>query len=120
MGICDRLRKFKEKFFVMKKKNTNFADEYDVDDPGGALAFTDFAKPAPVLEGEDAERFVRMMEENERKAKERAKQPKTKAELESELGIMKVMYEYEERELNNLKEKIEKLEKELHAKTEEE
>ena len=118
MEIINRLTKIKDKFLVMKKKNSNFADEYD-DDPVGALAFTDFTKPAPVLEGEDAERFVRMMEENERKAKERAKQPKTRAELESELGIMKVMYEYEKRELNNLKEKIEKLEKELHAKTKE-
>ena len=118
MGICDRLTKFKEKFFVMKKKNSNFANEYD-DDPVGALAFTDFTKPVPVLEGKDAERFVRMMEENERKARERAKQPKTKAELESELAIMRMMYEYEERELNNLKNNIEKLEKELNAKTEE-
>lgn len=118
MGICDRLTKIKEKFFDMKKKNSNFANEYD-DDPVGALAFTDFTKPVPVLEGEDAERFVRMMEENERKARERAKQPKTKAELESELAIMRMMYEYEERELNNLKNKIEKLEKELNAKTEE-
>jgi hypothetical protein len=119
MGICDRLTKIKEKFFDMKKKNSNFAAESN-DDLGGALAFTDFTKPAPVLEGDDAERFIRMMEENERKAKERAKQPKTVAELVGELGIMKVMYEYEERELNNLKKKIEKLEKELHAKTKEE
>jgi hypothetical protein len=118
MGICGRLTKFKKKFLVMKKKNSNFANEYD-DDPVGALAFTDFTKPAPVLEGEEAERFVRMMEENERKARERVKQPKTKAELESELAIMRMMYEYEERELNNLKNKIEKLEKELNAKTEE-
>ena len=102
----------------MKKKNSNFANEYD-NDPVGALAFTDFTKPVPVLEGEDAERFVRMMEENEKKARERAKQPKTKAELESELAIMRMMYEYEERELNNLKNNIEKLEKELNAKTEE-
>jgi hypothetical protein len=119
MGIREQLTKFKEIFFGEKKKNTNFATEYN-DDPGGALAFTDFTKPVPALEGEDAERFVHMMEENERKAKERAKLPKTVAELEGELGIMKVMYEYEERELNNLKKKIEKLEKEIHAKTEEE
>jgi hypothetical protein len=33
---------------------------------------------------------------------------------------MKAMYKYEERELNNLKKKIESLEKELHAKTKEE
>jgi hypothetical protein len=103
----------------MKKFFSKFANDSDNEEPT-ALAYTDFSKPSPVLTGEDAERFIKQMEEAEKKAKERAKQPKTKAELESELAIMKVMYEYEERELNNLKNKIEELEKELHAKTEEE
>ena len=102
----------------MKKFFSKFA--HDIDNEPTALAYTDFSKPSPVLTGEDAERFIKQMEEAERKAKERANCPKTKAELESELSIMKVMYEYEERELNNLKNKIEELEKELHAKTEEE
>ena len=103
----------------MKKFFSKFANDSDNEEPT-ALAYTDFSKPSPVLTGEDAERFIKQMEEAEKKAKERAKQPKTKAELESELAIMKMMYEYEERELNNLKNKIEELEKELHAKTEEE
>jgi hypothetical protein len=103
----------------MKNFFSKFANDSDNEEPT-ALAYTDFSKPSPVLTGEDAERFIKQMEEAEKKAKERAKQPKTKAELESELTIMKVMYEYEERELNNLKNKIEELEKELHAKTEEE
>jgi Fe-S cluster assembly ATPase SufC len=93
--------------------------EIDDDDEPTALAYTDFHKPVPVIEGEDAERFIKNMEEAEKKARERAKRPKTKAELESELSIMKMMYEYEERELNNLKNKIKNLEKELHAKAEE-
>ena len=103
----------------MKNFFSKFANDSDNEEPT-ALAYTDFSKPSPVLTGEDAERFIKQMEEAEKKAKERAKQPKTKAELESELAIMKMMYEYEERELNNLKNKIEELEKELHAKTEEE
>lgn len=110
----------------MKNIFSNFAHGFDdkknnnEDDIGGALAFTDFSKPSPVLTGEDAERFIKQMEEAEKRAKERANRPKTKSELESELSVMRVLYEYEERELNNLKNKIENLEKELHAKTEEE
>jgi hypothetical protein len=103
----------------MKNFFSKFANDSDNEEPT-ALAYTDFSKPSPVLTGEDAERFIKQMEEAEKKAKERAKQPKTKAELESELAIMRMMYEYEERELNNLKNKIEELEKKLHAKTEEE
>lgn len=102
----------------MKKFFSKFAHDNDNEEPT-ALAYTDFSKPSPVLTGEDAERFIKQMEEVEKKVKERANRPKTKAELESELSIMKVIYEYEERELNNLKNKIEELEKKLHAKTEE-
>lgn len=110
----------------MKNIFSNFAHSFDNEknkddgDIGGALAFTDFSKPSPVLTGEDAERFIKQMEEAEKMTKERANRPKTKSELESELSVMRVLYEYEERELNNLKNKIENLEKELHAKTEEE
>ncbi len=102
----------------MKKFFSKFA--HDIDNEPTALAYTDFSKPSPVLTGEDAERFIKQIEEAEKRVKERVKQPKTKAELESELSVMKMLYEYEERELNNLKNKIETLEKELHAKTEEE
>jgi flagellar motility protein MotE (MotC chaperone) len=102
----------------MSENLSNFANDFD-DDPVGGLAYTDFSKPMPVLEGEDAERFVRMMEENEKKAKERAKRPKTKAEIESELSIKKMILDYELREIENLKKDIEKLEK-LHAKAKEE
>ena len=77
----------------MSENLSNFANDFD-DDPVGGLAYTDFSKPMPVLEGEDAERFVRMMEENE-------------------------ILDYELREIENLKKDIEKLEK-LHAKAKEE
>ena len=103
----------------MSEKKPTFALDLD-DDPVDVLAFTDFSKPVPTLTGEDAERFFKRMEEAEREAAERAKQPKTKAELESELAIMKMLYEHEERDLRDLKNKIENLEKELNAKAEEE
>ena len=78
-------------------------DDYD-DDPVGALAFTDFSKPMPILEGEDAERFIRMMEESERKAAERAKQPPTKKEVEQQLGFEKIMLDFKENEIKEIKE----------------
>ena len=101
----------------MNKKSPNFALENN-EDPIGALAFTDFSKPSPVLSGEDAERFIRNMEEIERKVRETPKQPKTRAEIENEISVKKMLYEFQERELEKLKEEIKKLE-ELHAKTKE-
>ena len=90
----------------MSKKSNIFANENTDDEPIGALAYTDFSKPSPILQGEDAERFYRIMEENERKAAEKAKQPMTKAEAEKRLTYMKMMYEFEK---NNLEEKAKEI-----------
>jgi hypothetical protein len=90
----------------MSKKNNIFANENTDDEPIGALAFTDFSMPSPILQGEDAERFYRIMEENERKAAEKAKQPMTKAEAEKRLTYMKMIYEFEK---NNLEEKAKEI-----------
>ena len=101
----------------MKKKFPNFAQDFD-DEPIGALA-TDVGKEIPVLEGEDAERFIRNMALAEREAEERSKRPKTREELESEISIKKMLLDFQEREVEELKKEIKKLE-ELHAKTKEE
>lgn len=103
----------------MSEKKLNFAQDYDdVDDPVGALAYTDFTKPTPVLEGEDAERFLRTMCENEQKAKERAKLPPTKEEIEKRLSFSKIMLDFKKRELKEIEEDIKRLE-ELYAEIEE-
>ena len=101
----------------MKKKFPNFAQDFD-NEPVGALA-TDVVKEIPVLMGEDAERFIRNMELAERKAEERSKRPKTRQELESEISIKKMLLDFQEREVEELRKEIKKLEK-VHAKTEEE
>ena len=101
----------------MKNNFPNFAQDFD-DEPVGALA-TDVGKEIPVLKGEDAERFIRNMELAERKAEERSKRPKTRQELESEISIKKMLLDFQEREVEELRKEIKKLE-ELHAKTEEE
>jgi DNA repair exonuclease SbcCD ATPase subunit len=90
--------------------NSQYADnDYD-DDPVGALAYTDFTKPVPVLEGKDAERFIRMMEENERKAAERAKRPMTVEEAKKELSYEKMFLKMKENEVKEMKDRIKKLE----------
>lgn len=90
--------------------NSQYADnDYD-DDPVGALAYTDFTKPVPVLRGKDAERFLLMMEENERKAAERAKRPMTVEEAKKQLSYEKMFLEMKENELKEAKESIKKLE----------
>ena len=101
----------------MSKIKCNFAEEYD-DDPVGALAFTDFSKPMPILEGEDAERFLKQMEENERKAEEKQFAIKTKKEIEMELSCARIMYDFEKEKLQELEKKIKILEQ-LNAEIEE-
>jgi DNA repair exonuclease SbcCD ATPase subunit len=91
----------------MSKKSTTFAENYE--EPT-ALAYTDFTKPSPVLKGKDAERFILMMEENERKAAERAKQPMTVEEAKKQLSYEKMFLEMKENEIKEMKDSIKKLE----------
>lgn len=91
----------------MSKKSTTFAENYE--EPT-ALAYTDFTKPSPVLKGKDAERFILMMEENERKAAERAKQPMTVEEAKKQLSYEKMFLEMKENEIKKMKDSIKKLE----------
>ena len=105
------LRKFKILNLDNSKKNRTFASN---DEPT-ALA-TDVGKPTPILKGKDAERFVRNMVEIEN----RAPQPKTKEDIEKELSYMKIMYEFEKNQLEELEEKIKDLENKLNGKAKEE
>ena len=91
----------------MSKKSTTFAENYE--EPT-ALAYTDFTKPSPVLKGKDAERFILMMEENERKAAERAKHPMTIEEAKKQLSYEKMFLKIKEREIKEIKDRIKKIE----------
>ena len=116
------LRKFKNKSFVKPKKIRIFTS----DNEPTALAFTDFTKPIPTLRGKDAERFIRMMEENNRKAEERAKIPPTLDELERRYDVSKMVFDMHRRELEDEENRLKKLEQEIkkikeeNGKTEEE
>ena len=110
------LRNIKKKYFARSKKFRTFAN----DDEPTALAFTDFTKPIPILKGKDAERFIKNMEEAERRAEDRKKTPKSKEQLEKELHFKKWIYDFEKRKLEILEKEIIVLEKKLNGKTEEE
>lgn len=90
----------------MSKKYSTFAEEFD--EPT-ALA-TDSGHGIPILTGEVAERFVRMAEENERKAIEMSEKPMTKEEAEKKLSYSKIMYRFEKDRLKELEIEIKKLE----------
>ena len=92
----------------MSNKKRIFAADYD-DEPT-ALAYTDFSKPMPILEGKDAERFIRIMEENKIKADEQAKKPMTVEEAKQQLYYEKMILSLKEDELKEIKHRIEKLE----------
>jgi hypothetical protein len=77
-----------------------------------ALA-TDVGKPIPILSGKSAERFVKLMEENERKARERANKPKSKDDLEKQLTYLKFVYDMEKSNLEDIKNKIIETEEQL-------
>ena len=120
--IIHRLTKFKIKSFAKSKKKRIFTSQSEPT----ALAFTDFTKPMPTLRGEDAERFIRIMEENNRKADERAKIPPTLDELERRYGVSKMVFDMHKRELEDEENRLKKLEQEIkkikeeNGKTEEE
>jgi valyl-tRNA synthetase len=105
-----KIVKFDQKDFDDTKKSSIIAEESD--EPT-ALAFTDFSKPTPVLEGEDAERFIRIMEENEKKAKERAKTPPTLEELKDKLSFEKMFLEWDKETIRKREEKIKELENKI-------
>ena len=116
------LTKIKADNFANSKKLRIFASQSEPT----ALAYTDFTKPMPTLKGKDAERFITMMEENNRKAEERAKTPPTLDELERRYGVSKMVFDMHKRELEDEENRLKKLEQEIkkikeeNGKTEEE
>lgn len=109
-----KIVKFIPKFLGNSKKSGIFEKENEPT----ALAFTDFSKPVPTLRGKDAERFIKQLEENERKAKERETIPPTLEELKRRYSCGKILLEFEkeeirkhEKELEELENKIKELEK---------
>lgn len=85
----------------MSDKNTTFAADFD-DEPT-ALA-TD-GGGCPILQGEDAERFILEMEKTSRLAEERRKHPKppTRDELERRLSFIKMILPMKEKNLKTWK-----------------
>ena len=124
MGKNRRLRKINTEDFAKRKKIRTFANDEDDYEPT-ALAFTDFTKPSPILEGKDAERFLKHMEEVELEVERRENIPPTLEELKTRLSyeelalsLDKDMIAFREKDISELKDKIKELE-EKNGKTEE-
>ena len=88
---------------------TDFRDYDDDDDEPTALA-TDVGKNIPILEGEAAERFIRIMEENNKKTEKRAKRKMTKEEAENALHYKRMFLKMKEDEIIQEKKDIKELE----------
>lgn len=93
----------------MSKKNNIFAQNNDEDYEPSALAI-DSGRGIPILTGKSAERFLRMAEENEKKARERAKEPLTLQEAKDQIAFNKMFMESAMSSVKYYKEKIKKLE----------
>jgi DNA repair exonuclease SbcCD ATPase subunit len=104
-----KIVKFIPKFLGNSKKSGIFEKENEPT----ALAFTDFSKPVPTLRGKDAERFIKQLEENERKAKERKNIPSTLEELKRKYSCSKILLEFDKEELRQREEELKKLENKI-------
>jgi hypothetical protein len=104
-----KIVKFTSKKLDNSKENCIFEEENEPT----ALAFTDFSKPMPTLRGKDAERFIRIIEENERKAKERKNIPSTLEELKRKYSCSKILLEFDKEELRQREEELKKLENKI-------
>jgi len=104
-----KIVKFIPKFLGNSKKSGIFEKESEPT----ALAFTDFSKPVPTLTGKDAERFIKHMEEAERKAKERKNIPPSLEELKRRYSCSKLLLELEKEELRQREEELKELENKI-------
>jgi len=102
------LTKFKEKIFVVSKKNRIFA----TDDEPTALA-TDVGKDIPILNGESARLFLESAAKVEEEVNKRMNEPITLESLKSDLAFQKFMLESQENELKKRKNKIKDLENKI-------
>ena len=95
----------------MSKKSSTFANDYE--EPTALATYPE--KGIPVLTGEAAERFIKIAEENERKAKERENRPVTKEEAKKIIGFKKVMLAHEKNNIEKLEKEIKKLEEIINS-----
>ena len=101
------LTKIKKKNLAMSGKNRTFAS----DEPT-ALA-VDSGRPIPTLTGESARIFLERAAKVEEEAKKRMNEPPTLEGLKLELTFQKFLFESEERQLRERKNKIKDLENKI-------
>lgn len=109
MGRSERLTKIKKKSLAMSEKNRIFASEND--EP--TVLAIDSGKPIPTLSGESARRFLEHAAQVEEKAKKRMNESPTLEGLKRELPFLKYFLEIKEKEVQEIKDKITKLENKI-------
>lgn len=100
------LGKFNKKNFAKSKKISTFAAE----DNGLTALAVDSGNPIPTLTGESARIFLERAAKVEEEAKRRMNEPPTLEGLKRELTFQKFFLESEERQLQERKDKIKKIE----------
>lgn len=113
--INNFLKKLTNKYFAKRENISTFAKDYE-DEPT-ALA-CDSGKPI-ILSGKAAEEFERNMREVEEKAKYRREHPreKTLGELQTELSMEEMMFDYDARNLEKRKNRILEIKKQIEEKS---
>ena len=103
------LTKIKKKILAMSEKNRIFASEND--EP--TVLAIDSGKPIPTLSGEPARRFLEHAAKVEEEAKKRMNESPTLEGLKRELVFQKYFLEQKEKEVQERKDKITKLENKI-------
>ena len=103
------LTKIKKKSLAMSEKNRIFASEND--EP--TVLAIDSGKPIPTLSGEAACRFLEQAAQVEEEAKKRMNESPTLEGLKRELVFQKYFLEIKEKEVQERKDKITKLENKI-------
>lgn len=105
----NELGKFNKKKFAKSKKIRTFAAE----DNGLTALAVDSGKPIPTLTGESARIFLERAAKVEEEVKRRVNEPPTLDSLKRELSFQKFFLESEERQIQERKGKIKKIEDEI-------
>ena len=93
------------KNLASSEKNRIFAE---LDEEPTALA-TDIGKPIPILKGEDAIRFEKLARQAEQDYEKRKNAPKSLEQLQQQLQMEQMMYDFSLKQLKERENKITKI-----------
>lgn len=101
------------KNFAKSEKKRIFAE---LDEEPTALA-TDIGKPIPILKGKDAIRFEKLARQTEQDYEKRKNVPQSLEQLQQQLQMEQMMYDFSLKQLKERENKITKLKNLIQEKT---